>query len=206
MLGIFLSDYNIKLIASIVCSIIVTGVFIRMSFSYTYKRAGKKYARGKKRAPSIASFAKLSKILFVSSMLLTLTGYWLESVLFLKINSTPFIMLLGACLVLYGYLKLERAFSNLGDNYSPLFEAYFPAELVTSGAYNYIRHPIYLYNLFVSFGLAISSASGLVLISAITGLIFVIKAIRLEEKYLLKAFPQYKEYAERSWKLIPRIY
>jgi len=182
------------------------GVFLRMSFAYTHKRANKKYARDKTPAPSIPAFANLSKMLFVSAMLLTLSGYWINARLLLQINTPAFTPLLGAGFVLYGYYKLEKAFLNLGDNYSPLFEAYMPFKIITHGAYQNIRHPIYLYNLYVSFGLAISSASGPVLICAIIGLFYVLKAIQLEEIYLMKSFPDYKEYVKHSWRLIPHIY
>jgi len=206
MLDYQLPDYGLDLTAAGICSIIVISVFLRMSFSYTQKRANRQYAEGKTQAPSIHVFNKLSKMLFITSMSVCIAGYWVSPALFLQIKPGPYIQLLGAGIILYGNIRLEGAFSSLGKNYSPLFEAYMPFELVTQGAYRSIRHPIYLYNLFVSFGLAISSGSGLVAINAGTGLFFVIKAIHLEEQYLAESFPDYREYTQRSWRLIPGVY
>jgi len=197
---------GIDIYIATICSIIVTGVFLRMSFAYTKKRAKRKFSQGKQPAPSITSFRNLSKILFLTSMLLSLASYWLSSALPLQINPTPLLQLFGACIVLYGCIRLEHAFSNLGNNYSPLFEAYLPFELITQGAYSVIRHPIYLYNLFVSFGLAISSGSGLVAMNAIIGLIFILKTIHLEEGYLAENFPDYYNYKKQTWRLIPHVY
>ena len=194
------------MIVASICSLVVAGVFIRMSFAYTIKRANRGYSNSKNSAPSIRSFKSLSKILFVSSMLITLAGYWLQSNLLLQLPANPYQQLLGASIVFYGCIRLSDALLSLGDNYSPLFDAYMPFRLVTQGPYRIIRHPIYLYNLFVSFGLAISSGSGLVAINAVIGLIFVLKAISLEEIYLTDTFPDYSIYKTSSWRLIPHVF
>ena len=194
------------MIVASVCSLIVIGVFLRMSFSYTSKRKNRVYSIGKQAAPSIGVFKNLSKFLFVSSMLLTLLSYWLPLKLLIQIPPSDFQQVIGALIVAYGSYRLARVFSILGNNYSPVFDAYQPFELITQGPYRIIRHPIYLYNLFVSFGLAISSGSGLVAINAITGLIFILKAIKLEEKYLTDIFSDYADYKKHSWRLIPGVF
>lgn len=205
MFDISLSDAQINLIITVICTFLVTSVFLKMSFSYTQKRANNKFAKGKQAAPSLTSFRTLSKVLFVSSMLLTLVSYWLSFPWLLSIENS-FLQLFGVAMILFGYINLDRAFSNLGHNYSPLFDAYIPFELITSGSYQHIRHPIYLYNLLISFGLAVSSSSLLVLINAVIGLFFVLKAIQIEELYLAKHFPYYKSYSRNSWRLIPYLY
>ena len=205
-----LSGLDKNIIIAIICSLIVGSVFIKMSFSYTRKRANKRYALNRQAAPSIGVFRNLSKLLFVSSMLLTLASYWSSywgsPVFLLQIPSGPYVQLLGAGLVLAGYIHLQGAFKSLGNNYSPLFDAYLPDELITEGSYRFIRHPIYLYNLFVSFGLAISSTSLLVGINALMGLVFILKSISLEEAYLTDVFPAYKNYQKHSWRLIPGVF
>lgn len=206
MFGYQLPDPGINFASAGICSLIIFSVFIRMSFAYTQKRANKQYSLGKRQAPSIPFFTRLSKILFVTSMLVCLISYWFSFPVFLQIKPSAAIQLLGAGCVLYGSIRLESAFCSLGNNYSPLFEAYIPFQIITQGAYRNIRHPVYLYNLFVSFGLAISSGSALVAINACIGLVFVLKAIRLEEVYLVEHFSEYSDYQKHSWRLIPYVY
>ena len=198
------------MLITLLCSLIVGTVFIIMSFSYTHKRADRKFATNKQSAPSISSFRNLSKVLFVSSMLLTLLSYWSDSTWLLQAKTIPplqnIMQLFGASMVLLGYLKLRKSFADLGDNYSPLFDACLPFKLITTGNYAKVRHPIYLYNLFVSFGLAVSSMSVLVLINALIGLGFILKTIQIEEHYLSHNFPEYDRYKQRSWRLIPYVY
>ena len=188
------------------CSAIVSLVFIGMSVGYTRKRAQQQYAEGRKSAPSITSFKLLSKVLFVLSMCFTLSSYWASSPLLPRLHQSLWLQLSGAFLVLVGYLLLQQSFKALGNNYSPLFDAYLPEQLVTTGHYQRIRHPVYLYNLFVSFGLALSSGLWWVLLFASIGFGFVMRAIALEENYLTKHFPAYASYSKNSKKLIPWVY
>jgi len=177
-----------------------------MAFSYTQKRAQQKYADNKLQAPSITSFRHLSKILFVISMLLTLISYWWTFPGFLTFHQSDVLRLIGVILVFSGYFGLNHSFSILDKNYSPLFDAYKPFELVDSGVYAYIRHPVYCFNLCVSFGLAISSGHFLVAISAVTGLLFILRAIVIEEAYLKAEFDSYVEYCARTWRFIPYVF
>jgi protein-S-isoprenylcysteine O-methyltransferase Ste14 len=139
-------------------------------------------------------------------MLLTLASYWFSAIPLLTLHANPIVRLLGALVVLVGYVNLNRAFRHLGDHYSPLFDAHLPSALVTQGYYRRIRHPIYLFNLFVSAGLAVSSGSVIVAVNAIVGLFFVLRAISIEEAYLTRHFPDYRAYAQNSWRLIPFFY
>lgn len=201
-----LPNTPLSLVATLLSSIIVLTVFIMMAHSYTQKRANQAYATGKQRAPSLRAFKPLSQLIFMLNMLITLASYWIISPLFLSLHHNPWFQLLGALIVLIGYINLKRAFSALGNNYSPLFDSYAPNTLITQGSYQHVRHPIYLFNLFVSFGLALSSGSLIVLVGAIIGLLFILKAISLEETYLNQHFPEYHAYIQTSSRLIPLIF
>ncbi|MCF6255239.1 MAG: isoprenylcysteine carboxylmethyltransferase family protein [Gammaproteobacteria bacterium] len=206
MFSFNLSSDELKLLSAVLSTVVVASVFLLMMFSYTKKRSGQCYAVGKKQAPSLRSFQTLSKFLFISSMLLALLSYWFQFDVLLIIHNSVLLQLLGMVFVFLGYVFLVKAFKDLGDNYSPLFDAYLPKKLVTTGAYRMIRHPVYLFNLFVSFGLVISSGSLIVLVNAIIGLFFVIKSVHLEEEYLIKSFPEYRRYSLCSWRFIPYLY
>ena len=191
---------------SIFCTSIVTFVFLRMTLSYTKKRAQQRYAKDKEKAPSIRAFRDLSKILFLFSMLTTLLGYWVDIPSFLVFHESVSLQLMGALVVLLGYFGLNHAFAELDNNYSPLFDAYKPFTLTQSGVYAHIRHPIYAFNLCVSFGLALSSGNVLVGIAACTGLAFVLRAVFIEEKFLKSEFVEYTNYCSYTWRFFPYIF
>ena len=189
----------------LISTVIVCFVFIGMAIGYTQKRANQSYAENKSKAPSLNSFRTLSKVLFVFGMVFTLFSYWLDFPPIFLFHDSSALRLAGALTVLLGYFGLQHAFASLGQNYSPLFDAYKPLSITKSGIYHFIRHPIYLFNLFVSFGLALSSGLYPVIISASIGLVFIIRAVIIEERYLKQEFAGYEIYCSRTWRFIPYL-
>ena len=197
---------NVDIAWTIHSTAIVCIVFIGMIISYTNKRTGQHYSKNRLPAPSIRSFRLISKLLFVASMILTISGFWFDSPIFITLYENAAMQTVGALIVLVGFINLKITFKHLGDHYSPSFDAYIPSGLVISGNYRLVRHPIYLFNLFVSFGLAIASGSLVVMVSAIVGLIFILKTIVIEEAYLSQHFALYKAYTKSTWRLLPFCY
>lgn len=192
--------------AQLFCSAIVGFVFYKMATSYTKKRANAAYARGKVKAPSLDNFRTLSKLLFVTSMLLTLASYWfVQKPALWFFHDALLWRLLGALMVLFGYFGLQHALLMLDKNYSPLFDAYQPFSLTRIGVYRLIRHPIYLFNLLVSFGLALSSGLYFVLMNALIGFGFVLRAAVIEERCLKQQFSEYEAYCATTWWFVPYI-
>lgn len=187
------------------CSLGIGIVFAGMSVDYTKWRKDQRYALGKARAVSVR-FRHLSKVLFFFGMFVTLASFWTVSDYFLPLHRSTGLAYLGVLVVWLGWINIRSAMSRLGANYSPLFDAYLPVSLVQDGRYRYIRHPGYLGNLLVSFGLALASGSALVLGSALIGLYYILKTIPIEEAYLQRHFPDYGSYQKRTWRLIPYLY
>lgn len=80
------------------------------------------------------------------------------------------------------------------------------SELVTTGPYKYIRHPMYLAQIIAIIPLLIEYFTyfrfGVLIILIMTLLL----KIRYEEKQLLIHFPEYADYKKVSWKMLPYIY
>lgn len=173
---------------------------------YGKKRFQRKYSKDRSPAVSLKLMGPISKCLFIFGFSMTLLSLWVKSSFFLFFHDSFVLKCIGLFLCISGWYFLKKAFSDLGENYSPIFDAYLPKRLVTSGLYSKIRHPIYLFNLFISFGLAIMSGSGWVLLSALIGLVLLLVGIEREEQYLTKTYEEYKAYRQSSWKLIPYLY
>ena len=80
------------------------------------------------------------------------------------------------------------------------------AQLIQSGPYRIIRHPMYLSILFFFFPVLIEQWSfkvGIIYLILLANLIFKLK---YEEQILLKQFDAYSKYRERSYRLIPYFY
>ncbi|MEY3407151.1 MAG: hypothetical protein RL038_212, partial [Actinomycetota bacterium] len=97
------------------------------------------------------------------------------------------------------------ALIQLGKSLTPTPVPKDEGNLVTSGLYNYVRHPIYGL-LILGFGLiALTSQNFLSMgLWAILVLWFNLKA-RFEEQLLSLKYPQYMEYAKSRGKFFPKI-
>lgn len=80
------------------------------------------------------------------------------------------------------------------------------SELVTSGPYRIIRHPMYIAQLIAILPLMIDYFSWYRLIALLVLLIIILVKIKYEEKQLIAHFPEYLEYRKKTYKLIPFVY
>ena len=106
---------------------------------------------------------------------------------------------LGLGLLLLGVLVLAWGIRSLGRTFTPGTEPLPDAELVTSGAYNHVRHPIYtgLVLALAGYTLAWSNWTLALLFGFLALKYFQAKAA-VEEDWLVERFPGYKSYMRRA--------
>ena len=111
--------------------------------------------------------------------------------------------LVGVPLAAAGLVLLRRGVADLGGNLTPNPRPRDDGELVETGIYARVRHPIYggLILLAVGWGLITASPPSLVLAAALA-VFFVLKA-RREEAWLVVRYPGYQAYRARTRRLIP---
>ncbi|HXW08886.1 MAG TPA: isoprenylcysteine carboxylmethyltransferase family protein [Vicinamibacterales bacterium] len=117
-------------------------------------------------------------------------------------GGVPQIAVLGAILWLAGSLLVIFSVWSLRYAFSIEPEA---RRVVRSGAYTFVRHPIYLGYVLQYGGVWLiypSAALGLVLL---VWLGLTLARIRFEEHVLAQTFPQYDEYRRRTGALFPRL-
>ncbi len=124
----------------------------------------------------------------------------------LSVSSGSVSMTIGTILVVVGIGYAIWARAHLGRNWSSHPALKEHPELVTSGPYRYIRHPIYTGMLLAVLGSAIAVSVWWYIILIFVGVMFVRRVFK-EEEILTKEFSnQYLEYKKRTWALIPFVF
>jgi protein-S-isoprenylcysteine O-methyltransferase Ste14 len=127
----------------------------------------------------------------------------------LKIESSQLLALtwsVASILGLGGLILIIKALIDLGKNLTPLPYPLENGELVQTGIYGIVRHPLYGGLILAALGWTLFQMSLSHLIAtAILIIFFDIKANR-EETWLTQKYPEYSDYQQRVKKIIPGIY
>jgi protein-S-isoprenylcysteine O-methyltransferase Ste14 len=110
---------------------------------------------------------------------------------------------IGAVLFACGISLAVWARLHLGRNWGMPMTQRVEPELVTSGPYRFVRHPIYSGLLIAILGTALlNSLLGLIVVALLTGYFYYCGTV--EERNLVTTFPKtYPEYKSRTKMLIP---
>lgn len=106
------------------------------------------------------------------------------------------LILLGTAFAVYALAQLGRSFSVMAE----------ARQLVTSGVYRVVRHPLYVAEEIAVIGLVTQFLSYQALLLAAVHLGFQLRRMRNEEAILINTFPEYGAYKEKTARLIPGIY
>lgn len=119
--------------------------------------------------------------------------------------SSPARSLIAIALALIALLILLRSFKDLGSALTPLPESKEGANLVTSGIYSYIRHPIYSALFILALAAYLWKQSGSVFIAALLLVALLIYKARYEDEILLKKFPESLGFQESTPAFFPKL-
>lgn len=115
------------------------------------------------------------------------------------------LIVFGGVLIGLGLVAVAIAGLRLGPSLTPTPVPTAGGALVTSGLYQFVRHPIYTGVLLIVVGLIIRSGSLLTLaVGLVTFWFFNVKA-QWEEAQLAERYPDYPAYAALTPRFIPRI-
>ena len=112
----------------------------------------------------------------------------------------------GAVLAVAGGGVAVRASRLLGRGFTPYPKPLDTGELVETGPYRVVRHPVYGGGLLFFLGYSLFSSVPAVIGTAGLAVVWALKA-RVEEGFLAERYPGYHRYAERvRHRLIPFVY
>ncbi|MCX6239498.1 MAG: isoprenylcysteine carboxylmethyltransferase family protein [Bacteroidia bacterium] len=87
-----------------------------------------------------------------------------------------------------------------------LFQFEKTSELIDTGIFRYIRHPLYSSLLFLTWGIFLKNTTNLLLFVALSSSVFLYLTAIFDEKECIRFFgDQYREYMKRSKRFIPFV-
>jgi protein-S-isoprenylcysteine O-methyltransferase Ste14 len=186
----FQTDYSVLPVTlalgiiSKVCTLIFFALLVVM---FTARRLPVSYASGL--YPRLVAMAGT----FLGMGIVMLPPRELSSTLYL---TSLLLILGGTVLAIWTVAALARSISILPE----------ARGMVTSGPYALVRHPLYLAELILLFGVALQYAQPWAFLLLGAHCFFQFERLRYEERILLQAFPEYQSYMARTARLMPYLY
>ena len=106
------------------------------------------------------------------------------------------LILAGNALAVFVLVRLRGSFSIMAE----------ARQLVTSGAYRYVRHPLYLTEEIATIGSVMQFLSAWTTMLLVAQIAFQLRRIANEETLLTDVFPEYAKYRQKTARIIPGIY
>jgi protein-S-isoprenylcysteine O-methyltransferase Ste14 len=113
----------------------------------------------------------------------------------------------GVGIALLGFVLLQWSQNTLGRNWSDTPRMLKEQALITSGPYEYVRHPIYTAFILILGSTFLMSANWMIGLAWIgMAVLEVASRIQFEESLMIEYFgDQYREYMKKTGRLLPRI-
>ena len=110
------------------------------------------------------------------------------------IQASSFSYWLGILIIIIAFIIMIVSIKDLGRNLSPFPRPIKNSKLVSTGIYQFMRHPMYYSLIFISFGFFITKLSIYYLFLSISLALIIKFKIALEEQYLKNKFKNYLIY------------
>jgi len=171
-------------------------------FCIYWEIAGRKAAKAQKTESSVSRGVHV--LLANAALLLTIAPIHglgrLLPISFAVMTAGLAVEALGLCLAIW-------ARRHLGHNWSGEISIKVDHELIRTGPYRLLRHPIYTGLLTMYVGSALVTDERLAVVGLAMAAFAYWRKLRLEEANLNAAFPaEYKAYRRETWALVPGVY
>jgi protein-S-isoprenylcysteine O-methyltransferase Ste14 len=123
-----------------------------------------------------------------------------------QVELPVWLRLSGAALGIVTDGLIYWVFSSLGNNVSPTVVTRKRHQLVTSGPYRWVRHPLYTVGFLSYMAFALLAANWYVAILAVVALILLSLRVPAEEEALIaRNGDAYRDYAKRTGRFLPKL-
>jgi protein-S-isoprenylcysteine O-methyltransferase Ste14 len=180
--------------------------FIAHRGYYTRKNSSSEKSTLKKREEGLASRLAgiFSMIGFVAVIAYVINPNWMG---WASIHLPVWLRWTGIGIALAGFVLLQWAQNTLGKNWSDIPRMMKEQQLITSGPYQWIRHPIYTAFLLILGATLFISANWLIGLSFIgMTALEIASRIGFEESLMIEYFEdEYREYMKRTGRILPKL-
>lgn len=160
-------------------------------------KAGEREGLGMTSVKIIASFALIGFL-----VLYALSPNWLVA---LSVPFPDWLRWLGIAFGCASFILYIWALATLGKEWSPYLQTRKNHQLVTTGPYARMRHPLYSAYILFMISITLLTANWFFVALLVASIFFLVRRIPMEEQILIETFgEEYKTYMQKTRGLIPK--
>lgn len=197
---------NVELIFRVVFFFVLASTFA-ISGAYRKRARDEGEAIARREEGATALILRMAFALPLLAVLL-LYIFYPQAIAWSQFNLALWLRVLGAIFATACIPIILLVFRNIGANISETVLTKKGHELVTSGPYRWVRHPLYATSLFLMLSLGLVAQSWFILAYGVAGLIvFRFVVIPAEEENLIASFgDSYRRYQSRTGTIFPKMF
>lgn len=179
-----------------------------MSISIFYRSRAESQQAQEARAPSSGPLLIAVRVTFLlgvfsAILIYTVKPEWTQ---WASMHLPVYVRVAGGVIASVAVLCLVWMFRHLANNVTPTAKTCEGHELVVSGPYRWVRHPMYSAAILFWLGMSLLAAKWFLLLIVGAGIVFVMVRTPREERNLVKHFGEaYSEYMARTGRYLPRF-
>ena len=133
--------------------------------------------------------------------------FWFDDFLGFKQLASWILLIFSGYLVITGVILIKKTGKpGKNRNEKTLYKFEETSELIDTGIFKYIRHPLYSSLLFLTWGIFFKNSTNILLFVALLSTVFLFLTAIFDEKECIKHFgDKYQKYMKRSKRFIPFI-
>jgi protein-S-isoprenylcysteine O-methyltransferase Ste14 len=143
---------------------------------------------------------------WVAVQFILMTGIGVAPTVISGAVPSPIISVVGIAFLVIGFGITVMSIFNLGESLSAFPRPKADGQLIQTGLYALVRHPIYFGILLGALGWSLMHWSWLALAGTLLLALLFDRKAAIEETWLTQKFPAYTEYKQRVRKLFPGVY
>lgn len=183
--------------------LLITAFAVSAGFRYRAKRRNGRISRRVDGPRFAALSAGMLLLMLISVATYLIAPQWMAWAQLPALFATRTLGLLIAGLTVPGFVWL---FAHIGDNISPTAAVHTKHQLVTSGPYRWVRHPLYTFGSLFWLGIGLAMASWWLLLLTTAVIPFLVARVPPEEAALLQRFgDEYRRYCRQTGRFLPLL-
>jgi protein-S-isoprenylcysteine O-methyltransferase Ste14 len=151
-------------------------------------------------------YKALSTALFAMQCVLSVWCFWSDQPFLLELHNSAALRVVGFVVMGAATWLYFAALAHLGEGYSPCYDSHLPRELVTTGPYRIVRHPMYAAKLLIGIGTMLVCGSAWLLPPLLYLVYATLVATAAEDRQLAERLAGYEAYRARTVRMVPFVF